>query len=132
MTFDIVYGVSPLTYLACFGGADRSVIGFYPVIEDGIGGNCHGVPVDLAWIACVGFERLVLDPDEGSSSPGLVLAVDPAGGVAMPERGQWIEVTGRYDHPAAQACTWEGATEGNVIHCRAAFVVHSARPVSSP
>lgn len=133
MTDDFVFGVQRYAYLACFGDDVRSIVGFYPAIppEAGLGGMCAFEAGDLGWIGCnLGIEHIVLDAQAEFSSPGLVLAIDPASGVQMPARGQWIEVTGRYDHPAAQGCTWEG--EASVLACRAEFVVESVRAVDAP
>jgi hypothetical protein len=48
-------------------------------------------------------------------------------GVAMPDRGHLIEVTGHYDDPAAQDCTYGEIPEATVLRCRAEFVVTAAR-----
>lgn len=135
MTDDFVYGVQRYAYLACFGDEVRSVSGFYPEIPEdaGLGGACPEVPADVAWIGCnLGYEHIVADPATGFFGPGLVLTIDPASGVQMPPRGQWIEVTGRYDHPAAQACTWGDPPQATVLACGAQFVVEAVRAVSPP
>lgn len=129
-----VYALSPRGYLACFGAEVRSVVGFYPQIPEdaGLGGACANVPSDLAWIGCnLGYERIVPDPATGFSG-SLVLAIDPASGVELPARGQWIEVTGQYAHPAAEECTWADPPEASILSCRSQFVVESARAVSPP
>ncbi|MGH2428551.1 MAG: hypothetical protein ACRDGV_06635 [Candidatus Limnocylindria bacterium] len=135
LTDDFVYSVQTYTYLACYGGTDHAVAGYYPEIPEdaGLGGACPDVPSELSWIGCnLGYEHIVLDPATGFFGPGLVLAIDPASGVVMPARGQSVEVTGRFDHPAAQSCTFGDAPEASVLACRAQFVVESARAVSSP
>lgn len=135
MTADFVFGVQRYAYLACFGDEERSVVGFYPEFPEngGLGGACADVPDELAWIGCnLGYEHVVFDPATGFFGPGLVLTIEPASGVQLPGRGQWIEVTGQYDHPAAQQCTWGDPPEATVLLCRAQFVVASARAVSAP
>lgn len=135
ITDDFLYGVQQYGYLSCFGDEVRSVVGFYPEIPDdaGLGGACAEVPPDLAWIGCnLGYEHIVSDPSVGFLGAGFVLAIDPASGVEMPARGQWVEVAGRYDHPAAQACTWGEPPEKATLACRAQFVVESARVASAP
>lgn len=133
LTDEFVFGIQMYAYLACFGDDVRSVVGFYPEIppEAGLGGACAFETGDLGWIGCnLGIEHIVLDAAAGFSSPGLVLSIDPESGVQMPARGQWIEVTGQYDHPAAQECTWADAA--SVLACRAQFVVESVRAVGAP
>lgn len=135
MAEDFVFWVPSRGYLACFGDDVRSIVGFYPEIPDdaGLGGACALDTGDLAWIGCkLGYEHIVLDEAAGFFGPGLVLTIDPASGVQMPTRGQWIEVTGQYDHPAAQGCTWGDPPEASVLGCRAQFVVESVRAVDAP
>ena len=130
LTRDFVYGVPSLMYFVCFAGDARSVIGFYPEIPlgAGLGGACGGVDEDIYWLGCnLGYEHIVLNEADGFGGPGLRLAVDP-GAVVMPKRGQWIEVTGQYDHSAAQRCGYPPESAA-VLACRAQFVVLSARPV---
>ena len=135
LTDKFVFGVQMYAYLACFGDEVGSIVGFYPEIppEAGLGGACAFDTGDLGWIGCnLGYEHIVLDAAAGFGSPGLVLSIDPASGVQLPARGQWIEVTGQYDHPAAQGCTWAEPPEASVLACRAQFVVESVRAVDAP
>ena len=134
ITDDFVFGVPAYGYLACFGDEARTVVGFYPEIPEdaGLGGACAGVPTDMAWITCnLGYEQIVGDPAAGFFGAGLPLAIDPAT-VEMPARGQWIEITGRYGHPAAQECTWGDPPEETILGCRAQFVVESAQASTAP
>jgi hypothetical protein len=57
----------------------------------------------------------------------LDFTVDPPSGVVLPERGQWIEITGAFDHPAAQQC---GSDAGGRLVCRAVFVITAVRTVA--
>lgn len=135
LTEDFLFGVPRYGYLACFGDEVRSVVGFYPEIppDAGLGGACAFETGDLGWIGCnLGYEHIVVDEAGLFLGPGLVLSIDPASGVQMPARGQWIEVTGRYDHPAAAGCTWGEIPEASVLECRAQFVVESVRAVDAP
>jgi hypothetical protein len=127
LTTEFVFGVEQLRYLACFGGDTRTVAGYYPVIPEdaGLGGTCE-VPDAVLWLGCnLGYEHLVIDPADGFGAPGFQMVVAP--GVAMPERGHLIEVTGHYDDPAAQGCTFGEIPEVSVLKCRSEFVVTSAR-----
>lgn len=129
---DIILGVQRIAYLACFGVEERSATGFYPLIPEdaGLGGACAGVPDGLSWIACnLGYEHI--NPSEADPfGSGFVFSVDPA--VAMPDRGQWVRVTGRFDHPAADDCTFGDPAIRSVLQCRAQFVVERAEVVAAP
>lgn len=131
--FDITLGVQRVAYLACFGDEERALTGFYPTIPDDVelGGACSSVPEGLSWIACnLGSEHVV--PDEtGQFGTGFVFSVDPDT-VVMPDRGQWIRLTGRFDHSAAQQCTFEDPPSRSVLQCRAQFVVESAEAMPAP
>jgi hypothetical protein len=58
----------------------------------------------------------------------------------MPERGQWIEIVGHFDDPAAQDCDENVALNGDVdddpdrivLICRTRLVVDSVEAVSGP
>ena len=56
------------------------------------------------------------DPRQGER---LSFTVDPVAGVGLPARGQWIEITGAFDHPASRQC---GPDAGSILICRAVFV----------
>jgi hypothetical protein len=130
------YGLPYLGYLACFGGQERRVVGFYPRIPDdaGLGGACAGVPDEVYWLACnLGYEFLVADPADGYFGMPFTVSVPPD--MEMPARGQWIELTGHYDDPAAQRCDYEDPdgdrpAQVTVTLCRGEFVVSAAQPAS--
>ena len=64
---------------------------------------------------------------------GIQVAIDPASGVTMPARGQWLEVVGHLDDPAARNCEDFGGGEVNaVLSCRGEFVAESVSPVAGP
>ena len=55
----------------------------------------------------------------------------------MPERGQWVEVTGAFDNPAAQDCgevaELMSSDPGAVVfNCRLQFVLSAVAPTSAP
>lgn len=124
-----------LVPLACFGSRTLTLRGFWPTIppDAALGGMCpDAVGSDLQWIGCnPGYDHLVSGPDHAFfESPTLVMAVPP--GLGMPQRGQWLEVTGHYDDAAAEACTFGARPEQSVLHCRSEFVVKTATVVDGP
>ncbi len=129
LTEVFVYGVPQFAGLACYGGEERTLTGFYPEIPpDGLGGACGEVPDEIYWLGCnLGYEQVVLGTTDGFFSSAFILAVPPA--VTMPARGQWIEVTGSYDDPAAADCTFGTLPEVSVFRCRTQFVVSAVRAV---
>ena len=133
VTGDIVYGVARVAYLACFGDEERTLVGYYPAIPDdaGLGGACAEVPGDLSWIACnLGYEHVNVSASDPFGS-GFVFSVDPTS-VTMPERGQWVRLTGRFDHPAADDCAFGDEPLRTELQCRAQFVVDAAEPAAAP
>lgn len=123
--------VQRLVPLACFGSQTLTVRGYWPVPSSGSGGICP-VEDELKWLACnPDSHQMVSGPDAPFYDfSAFLLAVPPT--VTMPEPGRWIEVTGHYDDPAAQACTHGDPPEQSVLECRAQFVVEQMRPVDGP
>jgi hypothetical protein len=132
-TYDITYGVQRIAYLACYGDEERTLTGFYPLIPDdaGLGGACAGVPDSLGWIGCnLGYEHVNPSATDPYGS-GFVFSVDGTA-VPMPDRGQWVRLSGRFDHPAAADCTFGDPPIRSVLQCRAQFVVERAEVVAAP
>lgn len=131
---DEMIALQRIAYLACYAGESLSTVAYFPVLPDdaGLGGACRDVPEGLSWIGCnLGYTQVVTDELGAMLGPGLVLAVDPAG-VEMPDRGQWLRITGRYDHAAAQDCTYGEKPALSTLYCRAEFVLESVEPVPAP
>jgi hypothetical protein len=127
--------------LGCFAGDDITVRGWYPNVRDphwvcGLFG-----PDELTWLACFSGVTLSSEPTDDDWGP-LTLKIDPASGVTMPQRGQWLEVTGFYDHPLARRCGDANPSLGYVPdaaeaayatrECRSQFVVSDVRVVAGP
>jgi hypothetical protein len=55
--------------------------------------------------------------------------------VTLPERGQWIRVTGQFDHPSADACADLAAGDEDpdsaVFACRLQFVPTKVEPLGT-
>jgi hypothetical protein len=90
---------------------------------------------DVGWLVCPSGNGLGADDSE--SGDRLTVSVDPASGVEMPERGQWVEVTGHFDDPAAQRCgevaeQMSSDAGSLVFNCRLQFVLSEVTPTSAP
>jgi hypothetical protein len=124
--------VDQLTPLACFGSRSIAIRGYWPPAAEGEAGVCP-LDEDVRWIGCPESADRLLDHATDDVFGGLTvvtLAMPP--GVTMPERGQWVEVSGHYDDAAAPQCTYGEIPGQSVLSCRAQFVVDQARVVSGP
>jgi hypothetical protein len=138
---DLAPGRGQIEGLACHGDGSVTVRAWWPKLPDdaGLGGAC-AIRTPSGWLYCqnINYNMLVIDENEGFGGLGLKVSIDPASGITMPERGQWLEVVGHYDDPAAQGCDETADLNGDVerspdavvLMCRALLVVESVSPVS--
>lgn len=94
----------------------------------------------VAWLYCdepASSHTVWTSPEEAQA--GRAMYVDPESGVTLPERGQWVRVTGVFDHPDAALCA--GAEEQaadnpdpdrTVLECRNHLVVSAVEPTTGP
>ena len=114
-------------YVGCFRDQVFTLHGWFPILppefetQYDLDGSCFAEP---AFLQCGPYNKDIrviqmsfFDP---RNRERLNFTVDPAAGVGLPARGQWIEITGAFDHPAAQQC---GPDAGSILVCRAVFVV---------
>jgi hypothetical protein len=114
---------------------------YYPELPDDIGfGGVCGADASVAWLYCVNLAYVEVWATDFYSGPQTRLYVDPDSGVTMPERGQWLRITGAYDHPDAAGCAeaeedaglYNGDVELTVLDCRTHFVPSSVEVTSAP
>jgi hypothetical protein len=116
-----------LERLHCVGRQALTFRGWYPELppgEEEPTAYLEDCREELGWLPCESIFD-ILRPETGSwagDADYLDFVIDPAAGVRMPARNQWVEVTGSFDHPAASTCGDVGA----VLICRFTFVVTSA------
>lgn len=125
--------------LVCWADVPITFEAWWPEIPEdaGLGGFCPAADEPGGFLYCqnINYNGLAASPDEGFVDR-LALSIDPASGVEMPERGQWVRVTGEFGHPAARACAdladaeWEDS-HGAVFACRRQFVPTSVEPLGS-
>jgi hypothetical protein len=125
--------------LGCYGSDPISFTAWHPELPEGRvqGEPCEADPA-VAWLYCPESIALVSTSPEGD--PGLQrLHVDPASGVVVPEPGQWLRITGAFDHPAAAACAEAEAAAAEdpdpdlaVLECRVRFVVQGVEVTAAP
>jgi hypothetical protein len=114
-------------YVGCFRDQVFTLHGWFPILPPEIetqydlDGSCFAEP---AFLQCGPYNKDIrviqmsfFDPRQGER---LSFTVDPAAGMELPARGQWIEIIGAFDHPASQQC---GPDAGSILVCRAVFVV---------
>jgi hypothetical protein len=130
-----------LERLACYGSTSIHVRGWWPQIpaDAGLGGACGNVvSPNPAWLVCqnVNYNWLVISESAGFEGVPMKISIDPATGVTMPPRGQWVEVVGHLDDPAARDCAPLGGGQQDpvrmVLDCRSEFVAESVTPVAGP
>lgn len=113
-------------HLGCFRDQVLTLRGWFPIlpaefeIPYDTDGSCFAEP---AFLQCGPWNKDIRTIEmsffETGNRERLNFTVDPAAGVELPPRGQWIEITGAFDHPAAQEC---GSDAGGILVCRAVFV----------
>jgi hypothetical protein len=132
---------TPLERLACYGSTSITVRGWWPQIPAGAGlGGLCGPPVNPNpfWLVCqnLNYNQLVISESEGFEGVGMKVSIDPATGMTMPPRGQWVEVVGHLDDPAARDCAPVGSGGPDpvrvVLTCRTEFALESVAPVAGP
>ncbi|HEX5038641.1 MAG TPA: hypothetical protein VFW95_00720 [Candidatus Limnocylindria bacterium] len=124
--------------LVCFDAEDMTFVAWWPELPDGggPGGSCPGSETDVAWLVCQNTNPNVLgaSPEQPDR---LAVSLDPDSGVTMPDRGQWVEVTGHFDDPAAPDCgqaseAMETDAAELVFNCRLQFVPTAVVVTSAP
>ena len=136
----VTRGMTPLERLACYRSTPIRFRAWFPVVpaDAGLGGTCGAVAPNPAWLICQGlsYNNLVISESAGFEGAGLQISIDPASGVAMPSRGQWVEVVAHLDDPAARDCVPLGGGEQDpvavVLTCRSELVADSVNPVAGP
>ena len=112
----------------CYAGRRLTLQGWFPSLPAQI--SPEGCGLEPVWLRC-GFGALMpveMDIFDPGNANRVDFAIDPASGLSMPAGDQWIMVTGSFDHPAAEACTFEvdspikTAYDLNVLSCRLIFV----------
>lgn len=126
--------------LVCYGSDEITFTAFYPDLPDdaGLGGACAADP-SIAWLYCTNIAYEEVWPTETYTGPQQRLFVDPDSGVELPERGQWLRITGSFDHPDAAGCAEANQQVGffeddgeAVLMCRIHFVVSAVEVTSAP
>jgi hypothetical protein len=129
-TIEQITEYAPTLRLVCWSGRELSFRAWWPLIpqDAGLGGFCPASELPAGWLLCqnINYNGVAATEAEGFVTR-LALSIDPDSGVTMPERGQWVDVTGHFDDPAATLCA-EGAETMDadpiplVFACRLQFV----------
>jgi hypothetical protein len=121
--------LTKLEMLHCLGDRQLTVRGWYPPLPPGETEQTATVEECRAsqpWLICASIFDLVRPTQApwAGNADYLDFVVDPGSGVVMPDRGQWITITGSFDHPEAQSC----GDAAQVLQCRFSFIVTSVEP----
>jgi hypothetical protein len=139
----LIFGRTDLQRLACAGGEAFTFRAWYPELPEdgGLGGACPPADEPSGWLLCAAldYNQVTIDESQGFGGIGAFVAIDPATGVAMPERDNWVELTVHMDDPAAQGCDDAAMAHDSsaipqqaVLTCRATMVVESVTVVEGP
>jgi hypothetical protein len=126
--------------LVCLDAEPLTFRAWWPEEPDDVGqgsATCPAADTELAWLVCQNTSDNGLNADPSEPGRRLTASIDPASGVSMPARGQWVEVTGHFDDPTAQRCgevaELMGSDAGAVIfNCRLQLVLTAAAPTTAP
>ena len=125
--------------VACLGDAPITFRAWSVACPDCFGpayGN--GMP---AWLATPGANQLALSPIKAFDGYWNSVVLDPALPKDSTWAGAWLEVTGHFDDPRAQACRLTLSTDDELYYagrqsvvdgCRQQFVVTAVTPVDGP
>jgi hypothetical protein len=124
--------------LICFDTDALTFRAWWPEPPDDAGpAACAAADTAIGWLVCPNINDVGLAANPDDPGGRLALSIDPATGLAMPERGQWVEVTGHFDDPAARNCgdvaEQMGRNAGDLVfNCRLQFVLTAVAPAAGP
>jgi hypothetical protein len=123
---DVTYSaISRAELLACVGGRELTLRGWFPAPPEPEAGNDVCKPIEGKESFC-DFGYAILRPLEAGwagDANHLPWIGDAAAGLSAPPRNAWITVRGSFDHPAAAQCF--DRSPYSVFTCRLDFVVTS-------
>ena len=126
--------------LICLDAEPLTFRAWWPEEPDDVGqggATCPAADTDLAWLVCQNTSDNGLNADPSEPGRRLTVSIDPASGISMPARGQWVEVSGHFDDPAAQRCgevteVMSSDPGALVFTCRLQFVLSAVAPTAAP
>jgi hypothetical protein len=123
--------------LICFNAEPLTFRAWWPPAGAAPGGDCAAGATEIGWLVCQNLNPNSLGADTSESGGRFTVSLDPATGVVMPARGQWVEVTGHFDDPAAPRCgavadVMSSDPGSLVFSCRLQFVLSAVVPVAAP
>jgi len=122
--------------LICFNAEPLTFRAWWPPVGTAPGGDCAAAETAVGWLVCQNLNANSLGADT-SDGGRFTVSLDPATGVVMPTRGQWVEVTGHFDDPAATRCgevaDVMASDPGSLaFSCRLQFVLSAFVAVPAP
>lgn len=119
--------LTKLEMLHCLGDRQVTLHGWLPALgssedDSALIAECRN---HRPWLTCGSLFDVVRPANtELGDANYLEFVIDPEAGIVVPARGQWVMVTGAFDHPDAASC---GDTAAILI-CRFSFVLTSIDP----
>jgi hypothetical protein len=122
--------------LVCWSGQELTFRAWWPAVPTDAF-ICAENELAAGWLICANGGRNAIQANEADGYVRLYLSIDPTSGVTMPERGQWVEVNGHFDDPAAGSCAEAANTQGQgperaIFSCRIQFVPTSVTASPGP
>jgi len=121
--------LTKLEMLHCLAGQELTLRGWFPPPPQG-----EQDQTDLIaecrerspWLMCASVFDVIrpVQAEWAGNADYLDFVVDPSSDLVLPERGQWVTLTGAFDHPDATSCGDAAA----VLICRFAFVLTDIEP----
>lgn len=124
--------LTKLEMLHCLAGQQLTLRGWYTPItpgEEDVPGDLEECRTRSSWLLCASLYD-ILRPQEApwaGNADYLDFVIDPASGVVMPGRAQWVTVAGSFDRPESDSCGDVSA----VLACRYTFAITSAEPAAA-
>lgn len=119
--------LTKLEMLHCLGRQELTLHGWLPALgssedDSSLIAECRE---QHPWLTCASlYDEVRPGNTELGNADYLDFVIDPDSGVVRPERGQFVTVSGAFDHPDAETC---GDTAAILI-CRFSFVLTSIDP----
>jgi hypothetical protein len=120
--------LTKLEMLHCLGDKELTLRGWLPAqgADEDPDASLAECRTNFPWLMCAPLLDIVRTVERGwaGNADYLDFVIDPSSDVVVPERGQWVTLTGAFDHPDADTC----GDVAEVLICRFSFVISAIQP----